>query len=168
MAVTDFAGTWEYKGTLNPTFNDWQQFPQGTNSGNSLIRLTYYGDMSKVKTYGYIRCLYSFPNNTLDTRWKRIFPKSEPEVLDMGVPQELLITSESVSRYFQVIKKLKPAYRRQIGTVFDESWALSIEVLELLSLSDQLQDAILEENPKVLNLANKGNLLVVIGGNQNG
>jgi hypothetical protein len=164
MSSTDFAGVWGYKGTLNPSFNEWQQFPQGTNSGNSLVRLTYYGEVANIKSWGFLRCSYSLPNTNLDSNWYKIYPKEQTEILIISVPQEFLITADNVTRYFQVIKRLKPPYRRWVGTVIDESWAVSLEVLELLSLSQQVQDAILEPEPKVLTLTNQ-NTLIILGGN---
>ena len=145
MPRDDFVGTWQYLGTLTPVFNTWQRFPISTNSFNPLIRLTYYGELNKVTSRGYLRAVFSTPESVYG-RWVRFYPKAEKEVINYPVPPELLFTSDTVTRHFEVCKRNKgyPSYYRTRDTV----WSVAVENLEVVSLNTE-QQAILAETEQI-------------------
>lgn len=168
MAVTDYAGTWEYKGTIipklsiPPNFYQWLRFPSSTTGGNSNCRLTYYGDFSKIKTFGYLRVVYDM-GDLVYGAWRRIYPKAEKELLDLNVPEEILINSAAIPRYFEITKVYKPSWRRY-GSVLDESWSVAIECLEQAALPAAIYDLLASSPQKVINVGNSGNIVIVLEG----
>ena len=138
MAQTDLAGVWQYLGTITPKFEEWSRFPIATNSGNPLIRLTFYDDFGfdRLGSYGYLRAAYNFPD-TFYSKWSRIYPRHDRTVLSFPIPQELLITSDTVLRHFEIMKRNK--YNRPTWTVIDSEWSCAVESLELINLTEDNQ-----------------------------
>lgn len=170
MGLTDYAGTWEYKGTITPGLSippnryDWKRFPYATTSASSNIRITYYCDESKLKTYGYIRQVYDM-GDLVYGKWFRIHPKDEKEILDLQVPEEILINSAAIPRYFEITKVYR-RYWRGYGNVQDTAWSVGLEVLEQAALPAEVLN-ILQNNPgKTLNVGNAGNIIVVLESQQ--
>lgn len=145
MAVTDLAGTWQYLGTITPNFDSWSRFPTATQADSALVRLTYYGELNKVVSFGYIRPVYYTPEAVYGS-WRKIFPKEGKEVILLSIPRELLLASRSVRRYFEVRKRAKgyPAYYQ----VRDTSWSVAIENLEIVNLTANEQ-ILLEETERI-------------------
>lgn len=149
MAYTDLIGTWQYLGTLTPTFDNWQRFPTAVNSANSLLRLTYYGDYQKIFSKGYLRPVYQTPD-LIYGRWLRFYPKDDREMLSSGIPQELLYVSDTITRYFEVIKK--PNWNRNYYRIPNLTWSVALEVLDVISLTQE-QQAILEQANQITALS---------------
>ena len=128
MSKSDFVGDWRLLGIISPLFNEWQRFPNSTNSYNSLIRLTYHGEHARITSKGFLRAVYTTPKLNYGT-WLRFYPKAEAEVLTYPAPSELLYTSKAVTRYFEVCKRNRgyPAYYRTRDTV----WSVTLEALEV-------------------------------------
>lgn len=170
MTAIDYAGTWGYKGTIQPSISvlpklqNWQRFPYATNSGSANVRLSYYGDFSKVLTYGYLRLVYDM-GDLVFGKWKRFYPKEEKEVFDLEVPEEFLINSLAIPRYFEVTKVYKRRYRGY-GTYQDYPWGVSIEALEQTALPSEISDLLGSAPNRVLNVGNSGNIVIVLEQNQ--
>lgn len=143
MSQTDLSGTWQYLGTVTPTFDQWLRFPTSTTSGNATIRLTFYSNegFNAVVSRCYLRVLYAFPENFYSP-WLRIFPSDRRLAVNFPIPQELLYVAETVPRYFEIIKKTKKL--RTGWQQYDPTYSVAIESLELIALTEQ-QTAILEQ-----------------------
>lgn len=143
MASSDLAGTWQYLGTITPTFDTWQRFPTATNSSNVTIRLTFYddGNFTKIGSLGYIRPVFVMPEVFYGT-WRRIYPSNDRLILRSAIPEEILYASDSIIRYFEVSKRAKAP--RSGWRVHDSSWSVAIESLELIALTEE-QQALLEQ-----------------------
>ena len=149
MAYTDLIGTWQYLGTITPMFDTWQRFPVAVNSANSLLRLTYYGDYKKIFAKGYLRPVYRTPD-LIYGRWLRFYPKDDREMISSGIPQELLYVSDTITRYFEVIKK--PNWNRNYYRVPNLTWSVALESLEVINLTEE-QLAILEQANQITALS---------------
>jgi hypothetical protein len=170
MSATDYGGTWEYKGTVMPPLSygpnlyNWARFPYGTTAGNGSIRLTYYGDFSAIKTYGYMRVCYDFGNLAYG-KWRRFYPKEETEFLTLDLPEEIAVNSAAIPRYFEVTKVYKKRYRG-IGTYQDNQWSVGLEVLEEPALPAELANLLIENPGSVVNLGNSGNYVILLNSQQ--
>jgi hypothetical protein len=170
MTVTDYGGTWEYKGTVTPPLSippnlyNWARFPNLTTAGNGSIRLTYYGLFNQIKTYGYIRPVYDFGNLAYG-KWRRIYPKEETEFLTLDLPEEISVNSDAIPRYFEVTKVWKRRYRGY-GTYQDYPWSVGLEVLEEPALPAELADLLLSNPGSVVSLGNSGNYVILINPEQ--
>lgn len=165
MPVTDFAGTWEYRGSVLPQTSIppaylWTSFESGTIAGNGIVRLSYYGDFTNLKTFGYIRPVYNMGDYVYGP-WRRIYPKEEKELIAFRPPTELVATG-AVLMFFQVTKVYKRWFRKWAPYDTAPSWAVALETLEEPALSPEIA-ALLNANPgQVLNLGNAGNIVVVL------
>ncbi|MDJ0661571.1 MAG: hypothetical protein QNJ42_19100 [Crocosphaera sp.] len=138
MSQFDLAGSWQYLGTITPQFEQWQRFPISTASFSPLIRLTFYDDFNfnKIGSFGYLRVAYNFPD-TFFSKWSRIYPNFDRSVLSFPIPKELLLTSNVVTRHFEIMKRNK--YNRPGWVVHDTQWSCAIESLELINLTNEDQ-----------------------------
>lgn len=170
MTVTDYGGTWEYKGTITPNLSippsryNWERFPTPTTAANGSIRLTYYGDFSKIKTYGYLRVVYDFGNLAYG-KWRRIYPKDETEFLTLDLSEEIAVNSAAIPRYFEVTKVYK-RYYRGYGTYQDFPWSVGLEVLEEPALPADIADLLLHNPGSVISLGNSGNYVILLNPQQ--
>ena len=160
MASTDYAGTWEYKGTVIPNWSmDWDEgdrFPFATQSGNPIIRLQYYGE-KPTKSKAYIRQALDM-GDFIFTPWRRIFYSEKKQLINLATPPEILINA-AVVRWFEVCKV--PRYYN-IGTTTEPSWGVGLEVLEEAALSPEILSLVSGTPTKVINAGNSGNIVVVV------
>lgn len=138
MSQSDLAGDWQYLGLITPEFEQWQRFPVSTNSFSPLIRLTFYdeSEFNRIGSYGFLRVAYNFPD-TFYSRWQRIYPSADRQVLSFSIPNELLLTSSVVLRHFEIMKRNK--YSNPKFTVNDTFWSCAIESMELINLTNEDQ-----------------------------
>jgi hypothetical protein len=154
----DYAGEWVYKGAVTPQFDEWTQFPYASNDGNSIVRLTCYsGGNLPILSYAHIRVVYDVGNLNYG-RWKRIYFSEEPQIINLGDPEEFLI-NQTVIRYFQVKKTLK---WRRIGTVIDNPWAIALEGLKQTNIPADVLAALDGQPARILNAGGSGNIIVVL------
>jgi len=164
MALTDYAGTWEYLGTVIPQWGmDWDSgdyFTGSTSSGSDLLRILCYGDESQVNSVGYIRVVYDM-GDLIFGRWKKFHFSTNKQTLSIPIPSEILV-NPAVPRRFQVQKQPKPWWRKYAATVPDYNWAVALESLAEAALPAEIA-AILQANPsKVFNVGNSGNIIIVL------
>lgn len=164
MALNDYAGTWEYMGSVIPQFGlDWESgdyFVGTTNSGSDVARILCYGNPNAIESYGYIRCVYDM-GDLIFGKWVRFYFSESKQILNLPAPSEILV-NPAVIRRFQVMKKPKRYWRNYWGVVEDYNWAVALEVLAEAALPAEIA-AILEANPsKVFNIGNSGNIIIVL------
>ncbi len=122
-ALLDDLGIWQQLGTITPNSN-WQTFPVQASSIGNTFRLAWGGDMSDVKSFVYLRSVFQLTGQqVVSSRWKRAYPKSEREVIEL--PLSLEFALQNLGQYFQVIKKYK--YEPLGYTVTDSSYSLTLE-----------------------------------------
>lgn len=138
MSQFDLAGQWQYLGTITPEFEQWRRFPISTASFSPLIRLTFYpqSDFESINSFAYLRVAYNFPD-TFYSKWSRAYPSFDRSVISFPIPKELLLTSNVVTRHFEIMKRNK--YNRKTWTVKDTRWSCAIESLELVNLTNEDQ-----------------------------
>lgn len=163
MALTDYAGTWEYRGSVLPLTSlppsyVWTSFESGTNAGNGIVRLTYYGDFTNLKTFGYIRPVYNMGDYIYGS-WRRIYPKEEKELLVFRSPPELVATG-AIPMFFQVTKVYKRYFRKWAPWDTTPSWAVALETLEEPAMSPQIATLLNASPDSIVNLA--GNIFVIV------
>jgi len=165
VSLTDYAGTWEYLGTVIPQFTfDWElgdTFVGTTNSGSNVVRLLCYGQPDQINSVGYIRQVLDM-GDLIFGPWRRFYFSEKKQILNLSLASEILV-NPAVVRSFQVQKR--PKYRRYYqAEVSDYNWAVALEVLAEAALPAEIA-AILEANPsKVFNIGNSGNIIIVLEG----
>ena len=138
MSESDFVGDWRLLGTLSPIFNEWQRFPNSTNSlqfsdSAYLPRRTRQDYQQRFSP----SCLH-YPKVEL-RNMATVLPQGRGGSFDLSqCHRELLYTSESVPRYFEVCKRNRgyPAYYRTRDTV----WSVAVEILELAQFTSSIKD----------------------------
>ena len=141
--TTDYLGEWKYHGTVTPRFDVWTEFPNFTNSGASLIRLTYYStDFRKILSKGFLRAVYRTPELSRDRQWMRVYPKPDKELLSVNTPEEILLNTDRIPRYYEIIKSFRSYYPKGYGVVYDQEWSISLETLELVNLPESIRQII--------------------------
>jgi len=168
MVAVDYAGTWEYKGTIAPLISvgnsyRWSRFPFSTTAANGTIRLTYYGEIAKILTYGFIRNIFDV-GELVAGPWKRIYPSEEKQILVLPIPEEILINSSAIPRYFEVTKRYKWPYRSRLGKLQDDAWSVALEVLEEPALPAEVYDQLNSAPQKVISIGQSGNIVIVLEG----
>lgn len=159
--LSDYAGSWDFKGIITPRFDQWVQVPGAINSGSSLVRLTCYGDLNLVKSFGYIRSVFDV-GTELETQWKRFYFSSKRSIsINLNLPEELLMNADVCPRFLEIKKDLFWRYRKY-GTVVDYEWTVAVEVLYQASLPPSVLGALQGSPAKVLNVGNSGNIIVVL------
>lgn len=161
VIMSDYAGSWEFRGLIAPAFNQWTPAQGSTSSGSSLVRLTCHGEKDLVKSFGYIRAVFDV-GTPLETRWQRFYFSEESQILNMELPEELLMNSQVCPRTIEVKKSLFRSYRRYLGTIVDYGWQVGIETLEQASLPPEVYNSLTGSPLKILNVGNSGNIIVIL------
>jgi hypothetical protein len=124
--IIDDFGIWDDLGTVVPQHEEWQLFPDFTESDSEIIRLQYGGDIDNCRSYGFIRAIYSRSNQELYGKWLRFYPKYPEETLVYYFPLDFNRTQPAPARRFQVQKR--SYYRRYIGSFPDSIWTVRLLV----------------------------------------
>ena len=161
IATSDYAGGWGFLGIVTPLFGQWQSFSSPTQSGNSLIRLTFYGNAQNVRSYGHIRAVYD-TGDLIESPWQRIYFSDRPILIDLKTPEQFLYNAQAVPRFFEIKKELKRYYRSRFGATTDDPWSVGLEVLEQAALPASVLNALQGSPAKVFNVGNSGNIIVVL------
>lgn len=164
MALTDYAGTWEYLGTAIPQWGlDWETgdyFVGTTNSGSDIARIICYGDPDLIESHGYIRAVYDM-GDLIFGKWTRFYFSQNKQIINLPAPSEVLV-NPAVIRRFQVMKRPKRYWRNYYDQTQDINWGVALEVLAEAALPAEIA-AILQSNPgKVFNVGNSGNIIIVL------
>ena len=126
IQIVDDFGAWDELGTVQPLFEQWVRFPDYTESQSPLIRLIFGGDLERVQSYAFIRCIYSLFNDEIRGRWWKIYPKRQKEIILYPHPEEFGQLKTNPRRYFEIQKR---HYRRlYVGTHTDSLWTLNLQV----------------------------------------
>lgn len=161
VIMSDYAGSWEFRGLITPRLDQWTNAQGVTSSGSSLVRLTCHGQKDLIKSFGYIRAVFDV-GTPLETRWHRFYFSEESQVINLQLPEELLMNSQVCPRTIQVKKQLFRFYRRFLGTIVDYEWGVGVETLEQASLPPEVYNSLTGSPLKVLNVGNSGNIIVVL------
>jgi hypothetical protein len=128
--VSDYAGSWEFRGIVTPKLREWKPFNSPCHSNSSVVRLTFYGNRTLVNSMGYLKVVYDTGSPGHESNWKRFYFSEGSTILDLNIPEELLLAAEVIPRTFYVKKELLPRFRRFYGKIEDESWQVGLETLE--------------------------------------
>ena len=90
MTIVDDFGVWENIGTIVPAF-DWQIFPNFPSTPNAAFRIFYTGDFDRTfYPPAFLRGMYfSGSRYFFDRDWVKVFPKNEPEIIQLPYPPDL-------------------------------------------------------------------------------
>ncbi len=126
IKIVDDIGTWDSLGRVEPIFNQWIEFPDYSNSLSTTIKLVFGGELTNLKSYAYIRCIYLIGIQAVVGRWWKIYPKPTTEVILYPNPPEFEFLPRPVNRYFEIQKR--HYYRQFIGTHLDRIWSVELQV----------------------------------------
>jgi|LakMenEpi03Aug12_release.lakeMendotaPanAssembly.Ray.scaffolds.fasta_scaffold35990_6 hypothetical protein len=168
----DNAGEWVYCGTVMPDANgQWAPFPTKSDSSNTLIRLTYYfQNNTPIWMYGQIRVRYEFPVKATGKIFnfypaeKNRYPKDTSqniEIFDIQTPQELSWNPTTVLKAFEVRKQRTSRQIRWGTPVAEQGWAVSLEFLNYVTLTPEIQ-GIIQEDSRILNVGNTGSIHILL------
>ncbi|NCO74174.1 MAG: hypothetical protein GW856_02785 [Cyanobacteria bacterium] len=104
-ALIDDLGVWVQLGTIQPSW-DWIPFPVSFSTNNSIFRIKFIGDFSKITTFLYLRVTYSNTGiNNFNYKWTRIYPNEAPTIIDLPINQ-IFLTNE-LSKIIEIRKASK-------------------------------------------------------------
>lgn len=127
MSTQDSFGVWGSLGTIEPSHENWQQFPNAALETNPTIRLSYScSDWNKVNSFGWLRVVYKVGGQRVAEASRRIYPRNEPLLVEFPVNSDFLARGIS-ARFFEVKKQL--IWERYVGFTPDINWSVQIEEL---------------------------------------
>ena len=100
---------------------DWVRLPTLVETNQSLLKVSYTGNLNKISTHGFLRAYYPTAN-VYQGNWLRLFPKAGEEVFYYPKPAGL----EETQRFFEF--KQRPNYIRgtPYGSYSEEQWGIHL------------------------------------------
>lgn len=114
-------------GTITPNSSDWTEFPETANFGNTILIARYSGDFSRIRSFIYLREIYSTEPKTVSKNWIKLHPKPEREVINVFFNPEFF--NQGLRRRLEAIKWFK--YRIP-GRNPDGNYSVSLTELSIL------------------------------------
>lgn len=134
--ILDDLGEWRDLGTITPVYGSWVEFPTAATQGYNTFRITYSGEWYSGWHWAYIRESYFSVDRSLKGSWRRLSPKSEPEILYLYVSDEFQWLNPR--RKFELLKAHK--YIRTYGGRFNDK-VFSIKLEEFAPYPELLAEA---------------------------
>lgn len=102
--------TWRLLGEVQPITTEWKSFPEASITSET-FRLTFLYLPIRPRTWIWIRPYY-IPEKFGIGPLQRVYPDSEPQIIEIPIPQSLRDEGMTV-RDFQIKKGFRPRIGRQ-------------------------------------------------------
>lgn len=125
VALIDDLGTWFQLGEVSPNFNTFTEYPILSNTINNTYRVTILSsDYLAIFSIIYIRWFIRLGNQKIvPTRWTKIFPNVEQQIINLPNKQDLLLQSTEIG--YEIIKKSK--FKKVGQRIEEENYLVRLE-----------------------------------------
>jgi len=125
--LQDEYGLWEQLGFVTPKVDGWQKCQYPTTLNKTMYRFTFIGDFSLVESFCWVRIIVDSLPEPLVLPAKRYYIKTRPFILEMPLPEYLLLRSPRWVQQVEIRKQISWSNRRW-GITNDSDYQLKIEV----------------------------------------
>ena len=100
---------------------DWVRLPTLVEVNQSLLKVSYTGNLTKISTHGFLRAYYPHAN-VYQGNWLRLFPKPGAEVFYYPKPSGL----EETQRFFEFKQRPNYIHGTPYGSYSEEQWGIQL------------------------------------------